>query len=90
MTHAGRHLVSSAHDSPRDENRGEASYCFTREAARLIGKSALEDLMDPGGSGRGIAVVVLGVQCAVGKAAIGLLLFPLLLQQVSNGVEQVV
>ena len=43
--------------------------------------------MDPGGSGRGIAVVVLGIQCAIGKAAIGLVLLPLLLQQVGNGVE---
>ena len=46
--------------------------------------------MDPGRSGRSIAVVVLGVQCAVGKAAIRLVLLPLLLKQVSNGVEQVV
>lgn len=46
--------------------------------------------MDPGGSGCGIAVVVLGVQCAVGKAAIGLLLLPLLLKQIGDGVEQVV
>lgn len=46
--------------------------------------------MDPGWSGRGIAVVVLGVQCAVGKAAIGLVLLPLLLQQICDGVQQVV
>lgn len=68
----------------------EASYCFTGEAACLIGQSALEDLVDPGGSGRGIAVVVLGVQRAVGKAAIGLVLLPLLLKQICDGVEQVV
>ncbi len=46
--------------------------------------------MDPGGSGRGVAVVVLRVQCAVGKAAIGLVLLPLLLEQIRDGVEQVV
>lgn len=68
----------------------EGSYRFAGEAARLIGQSALEDLVDPGGSRRGITVVVLRVQGAVGKAAIGLLLLPLLLKQISNGVEQVV
>lgn len=46
--------------------------------------------MDPGGSGCGIAVVVLTVQCAVGKAAIGLLLLPLFLKQICNGVEEIV
>lgn len=65
-------------------------YRLTGEAACLISQSALEDLMDPGGSRCGIAVVVLRVQCAVGKATIGLLLLPLLLKQICNGVEQVV
>lgn len=65
-------------------------YRFTGEAACLIGQSALEDLMDPGGSRCGVAIVVLGVQCAVGKAAIGLILLPLLLKQICDGVEQVV
>lgn len=46
--------------------------------------------MDPGGSRCGVAVVVLGVQCAVGKAAIGLILLPLLLKQICDGIEQVV
>ena len=46
--------------------------------------------MDPGGSGRGVAVVVLRVQRAVGKAAVGLVLLPLLLKQICDGVEQVV
>lgn len=46
--------------------------------------------MDPGGSRRGIAIVVLRVQCAVGKTAIGLLLLPFLLKQICDGVEQVV
>lgn len=68
----------------------EVSHRFTGEAACLICQSALEDLVDPGGSRCGIAVVVLGVQCTVGKAAISFLLLPLLLKQISNGVEQVV
>lgn len=46
--------------------------------------------MDPGGRGRGIAVVVLGVQCPVGEAAICLLLLALLLQQIGDGVQKVV
>lgn len=66
------------------------SYRFTGEAACLIGQSALEDLVDPGGSGRGITVIVLGVQRAVGKAAVGLILLPLLLKQICDGVQQVV
>lgn len=46
--------------------------------------------MDPGGGGRSVAIVVLTVQCAIGKTAIGLLLLPLLLKQICDGVEQVV
>lgn len=46
--------------------------------------------MDPGWSRVGIAIVVLTIQCAVGKAAIGLLLLPFLLKQICDGVEQVV
>lgn len=76
--------------SPSYENSHEESYRFTGEAACLIGQSTLEDLVDPSGCRCGITVVVLGVQGAVGKAAIGLLLLPLLLKQISNGVEQVV
>lgn len=79
------HLNSSMY-----ADRSVASYRFTGEAARLIGQSALEDLVDPGRSGRGIAVVILGVQRAVGKAAIGLVLLPLFLKQIRDGVEQVV
>lgn len=45
-------------------------HCFTGETTRLIGQSALEDLVDPGWSRRGVAVVVLGVQCAVGKTTV--------------------
>lgn len=67
-----------------------ASHRFAGEAASLIGQSALEDLVDPGGRRCGVAVIVLGVQCAVGEAAISLLLLPLLLQQIGDGVEQVV
>lgn len=67
-----------------------ATYRFTGEAACLIGQSALEDLVDPSGSRRGVAIVVLAVQCAVGKAAIGLVLLPLLLKQICYGVEQVI
>lgn len=66
------------------------TYRLTGEAACLIGQSALEDLVDPSGSRRGVAIVVLAVQCAVGKAAIGLLLLPLLLKQICYGVEQVI
>lgn len=64
----------------------EASYRFTRQAARLISQSALEDLVDPSGGRGGIAVVVLAVQCAVCEAAVGLFLLPLLLKQICNGV----
>lgn len=46
--------------------------------------------MDPGGSRRGVAVVVLGVQRAIGQATVGLVLLPLFLQQVCDGVQQVV
>ena len=66
------------------------TYRFTGEAACLIGQCALKDLVDPGRRGRGVAVVVLGVQRAVGQPAVGLILPALLLQQVSDGVEQVV
>lgn len=68
----------------------EESHRFTGEAARLIGQSALEDLMDPSGGRCGIAVVVLGVQSAIGQAAICLLLLPLFLKQISNSIQQVV
>lgn len=68
----------------------EASYRFARQAARLIGQSALEDLVDPSGSRGGVAVVVLAVQRAVCEAAVGLLLLPLLLEQICDGVQQVV
>lgn len=67
-----------------------ASYCFTCKAACLISQSALEDLVDPGWSRSGIAIVVLAVQCAVCEAAVGLFLLPLLLKQICNGVQQVV
>lgn len=66
------------------------SHRLTGKAASLIGQSALEDLVDPGGSRCRVAVIVLGVQCAVGKAAISLFLLPLLLKQIGDGVEQVV
>lgn len=46
--------------------------------------------MDPSWSRSGIAIVVLAVQCAICEAAIGLLLLPLLLKQICNGVQQVV
>lgn len=72
------------------QNQQEVSYRFTCKAARLISQSALEDLMDPSRSRRGIAIVVLAVQCAVCKAAVGLLLLPFLLKQICNGVQQVV
>ena len=66
------------------------AYCFASEATRLIGQRALEDLVDPGRGGRRVAVVVLRVQRSVGKATILLVLLPLLLQQVGDGVQQVV
>lgn len=68
------------------KNQQEVSYRFTCKAARLISQSALEDLVDPSGSRGGIAIVVLAVQCAVCKASVGLLLLPLLLKQICNGV----
>lgn len=82
-------------------------YRLASEAACLIGKCPLKDLVDPGRGGWRVAVgtataaaaaaapaaatvVVLGVQRAVGKAAVLLVLLPLLLQQVCDGVQQIV
>lgn len=60
------------------------SHRFTRKAACLVSQSALEDLVDPSGSRGCIAIVVLAVQRPVCKAAVGLLLLPLLLKQICN------
>lgn len=72
------------------QHQQAVSYRFAGKAARLISQSALEDLVDPSGSRGGIAVVVLAVQSAICKAAVGLVLLPLLLKQICNSVEQVV
>lgn len=74
----------------KEFNLMPATYRFACKAACLIGQSPLEDLMHPSRSRVGIAIVVLTVQRAVSKAAIGLFLLPFLLKKICDCVEQVV